>query len=426
MSTPEIFYRTVAVEGLNIAYREAGAAGSPKLVLLHGFPASSHQYRNLIPALATRFHVIAPDYPGFGNSDMPDPAGFAYTFDKLSEVTEAFLKDRGFDRYGLFVQDYGGPVGFRIMTRNPQALEWLIVQNSNVYEIGFTKAWDGFRGALWKNRSAENEAALAAFLEHDAIKGMYLYGAKNPEMISPDNWKSDFGFMQRPNARRVQLDLFYDYRTNVDLYPKWQAFLKAHQPKTIIFWGQDDIFFTPEGGEAYLKDLPNAEMHQLAAGHFAVEDSLNEIADGIHRFYVDAVAGAGPIAPPFTAESAARKVQLAEDAWNSRDPERVALSYSPDSEWRNRTEFIRGRGEIVAFLRRKWAKELDYRLKKTLWGFRENRIAVSFEYEWHNAEGQWYRSYGNELWEFDDAGLMRRRLASINDAEISEAERRVL
>ena len=178
MSTPQIFYRTTVVDGLNIAYREAGTPDSPKLVLLHGFPASSHQYRNLIPAQATSFHVIAPDYPGFGNSDMPDPAEFAYTFDKLSEVTETFLSDRGFDHYGLFVQDYGGPVGFRIITRNAHALDWLIVQNSNAYEVGFTKAWDGFRGALWENRSAENEAALAAFLEHEAIKGIYLYGAK--------------------------------------------------------------------------------------------------------------------------------------------------------------------------------------------------------------------------------------------------------
>jgi pimeloyl-ACP methyl ester carboxylesterase len=291
MSTPQTYYRSAKIQGLNIAYREAGDPGSPKLVLLHGFPASSHQYRDLIPELATRFHVIAPDYPGFGNSDMPDPASFAYTFDMLAEITEAFLKDRGFDHYGLFVQDYGGPVGFRIVTRNSHALDWLIIQNTNAYEIGFTKAWDGFRGALWKNRSAENETALAAFLEHDAIKSMYIFGAKNPELISPDNWKSDFGFMQRPNARRVQLDLFYDYRTNVELYPKWQAFLREQQPKTVIFWGQDDLFFTPEGGEAYLQDLPNAEMHRLPAGHFAVEDSLNEIAAGIHRFYTDKVAG---------------------------------------------------------------------------------------------------------------------------------------
>jgi pimeloyl-ACP methyl ester carboxylesterase len=282
-------YRSAEVDGLNIAYREAGDPASPKLVLLHGFPASSHQYRNLIPALATRFHVIAPDYPGFGNSDMPDPAVFAYTFDKLSEIIEAFLKDRGFDHYGLFVQDYGGPVGFRMVMRHPEVLDWLIIQNANAYEVGFTSAWNGFRGGLWKNRSPETERPLAAFLEHDTIKGIYLSGARNPERISPDSWKSDWGFMQRPNAKRVQLDLFYDYRTNVELYPKWQVFLRERQPKTIIFWGQEDMIFTPEGGEAYLTDLPKAEMHRLTAGHFAVEDSLNEIAEGMHRFYVDRV-----------------------------------------------------------------------------------------------------------------------------------------
>jgi pimeloyl-ACP methyl ester carboxylesterase len=285
------YYRSAKVEGLNIAYREAGDPGSPKLVLLHGFPASSHQYRDLIPALANRFHVIAPDYPGFGHSDMPDPAVFAYSFDMISEVMEAFLKDRGFDHFGLFVQDYGGPVGMRIVTRHPEMLDWLIIQNTNAYEIGFTKAWDGFRGALWKNRSPETEKPLAAFLEHDAIKGIYLYGAQNPERISPDNWESDFGFMERPHARRVQLDLFYDYRTNVELYPKWQAFLRERQPQTIIFWGQNDIFFTPEGGEAFLQDLPEAEMHRLASGHFAVEDSLAEIAEAMHRFHREKVAG---------------------------------------------------------------------------------------------------------------------------------------
>lgn len=290
-----VSYKTAKIDGLTIAYREAGTPGHPKLVLLHGFPASSHQYRDLIPALASNFHVIAPDYPGFGNSDMPDPAVFPYTFDKLSEVVEMFLKDRGFDHYGLFVQDYGGPVGFRIVTRHPEALDWLIVQNTNAYEIGFTKAWDGFRGALWKNRAPETEKPLAAFLEHDAIKGIYLFGAQNPELISPDNWESDSAFMQRPNARRVQLDLFYDYRKNVELYPVWQAFLRQRQPKTVIFWGQNDVFFTPEGGEAYLQDLPNAEIHRLAAGHFAVEDSLNEIVDGMTLFYNSKVAMRSPM-----------------------------------------------------------------------------------------------------------------------------------
>jgi len=285
VSPRTVKYGATTVDTLNIAYREAGDSKNPKLVLLHGFPASSHQYRNLIPTLAERFHVIAPDYPGFGNSDMPDPANFAYTFDRLAEITAKFLKQKGFDRFGLFVQDYGGPVGFRIVTRNPDALEWLIIQNTNAYEVGFTEAWGGLRNALWKNRTPETEKGVAGLLEFDTIKAVYLHGHKRPELISPDNWNMDFRFMERPNARRVQMELFYDYRTNVGLYPKWQKFLRDHQPKTLIFWGQDDIFFTREGGEAYLKDLPAAEMYRLESGHFAVEDSLEPIASNIERFY---------------------------------------------------------------------------------------------------------------------------------------------
>ena len=289
-SMPADLHVTRPADGLSIAYREAGNPGSPKIVLLHGFPASSHQYRNLIPALASRFHVISPDYPGFGNSDMPDPAKFSYTFDRLSEITESFLKAKGFDRYGLFVQDYGGPVGFRIVSRHPEALEWLIIQNTNAYEVGFTEAWGGLRNALWKQRTAETEKGVAGLLELETIKAVYLHGHKRPELISPDNWNMDFRFMERPNARRVQMDLFYDYRTNVALYPQWQNFLRKQQPKTLIFWGQDDIFFTREGGEAYLKDLPNAEMHRLDSGHFAVEDCLDQIAANIHRFYEEKVS----------------------------------------------------------------------------------------------------------------------------------------
>jgi pimeloyl-ACP methyl ester carboxylesterase len=221
---------------------------------------------------------------------MPDPATYHYSFDGLAEIVEHFLKQKGFDHYGLFVQDYGGPVGFRIVGKNPKALDWLIVQNSNAYEVGFTAAWDGFRGALWKNRNAETEKPLAGFLTHDAIKGIYLFGAQNPELISPDNWESDNAFMQRPNAVRVNLDLFYDYRKNVELYPVWQKFLRDNQPKTLIFWGQKDIFFTPAGGEAFLKDLPKAELHRIEAGHFAVEDHLKYISDNIKKFYATHVA----------------------------------------------------------------------------------------------------------------------------------------
>jgi pimeloyl-ACP methyl ester carboxylesterase len=282
-------YQAAVVDGLNIAYREAGNSQNPKLVLLHGFPASSHQYRNLIPALADSFHVVAPDYPGFGNSDIPHPATFAYTFDRLAEITAKFLKEKGFDHYGLFVQDYGGPVGFRIITRNPDALDWLIIQNTNAYEEGFTEAWAGLRNVLWKNRTPESEQGVAGLLEFDTIKAVYLHGHKHPDLISPDNWNMDFRFMERPNARRVQMDLFYDYRTNVALYPEWQKFLRDRQPETLIFWGQDDIFFTREGGEAYLRDLPQAEMHRLDSGHFAVEDCLEQIATDIERFYIEKV-----------------------------------------------------------------------------------------------------------------------------------------
>ena len=286
-----VTYGSIPVDGLNIAYREAGNPANPKLVLLHGFPASSHQYRDLIRALGGTFHVIAPDYPGFGLSDIPDPATFPYTFDRLSEVVERFLELKGFHRYGLYVQDYGGPVGFRIVARQPDALEWLIIQNSNAYEVGFTAAWDGLRNALWKTRTPETEQPLLGFLTRDTIRTIYLHGAKRPELVSPDNWESDIAFLQRPNAVRLNLDLFYDYRTNVPLYPAWQTFLRERQPETLIFWGQDDIFFTREGGDAYLADLPSAELHRLEAGHFAVEEHLDYIATHIRRFYSANVAG---------------------------------------------------------------------------------------------------------------------------------------
>jgi pimeloyl-ACP methyl ester carboxylesterase len=288
--TAKVLYKTAVVEeGLSLFYREAGEPGNPKLLLLHGFPASSHQYRNLISSLSDRFHIIAPDYPGFGNSDMPSPDKFDYTFDRLSEIIESFLKKIGFTHFGLYMQDYGGPVGFRIISLHPDWLEWLIIQNSNAYEVGFTSAWDGLRNSLWKNRTSETEKPLYGFMQLDVIKQVYLQGHKNPELISPDNWDVDYRFMERPNARRLQMDLFYDYRTNVALYPKWQKFLHEHQPKTLILWGQNDIFFTPEGGEAYLKDIPDAEIHRLDSGHFAVEDCLEEIVTNMQRFYLEKV-----------------------------------------------------------------------------------------------------------------------------------------
>ena len=290
VASNQVRYGTINVDGLTIAYREAGDPKNPKLVLLHGWPSSSHQYRNLIPALADRFHVIAPDYQGFGNSDHPDPATYHYSFDAISVTIEKFLAAKGFDHYGLFVQDYGGPVGFRIVGRNPQALDWLIVQNSNAYEVGFTAAWDGFRKALWLDRTPENEKPLAGFNTLEAIKNIvYLGGAGHAELIAPEAYESDAASVAGPTNLRIQLDLFYDYRHNPELYPAWQKFLRDRQPKTLIFWGQHDPFFSPEGGEAFLKDLPRAEMYRLNAGHFATEDNLPFIASHIIAFYDRAV-----------------------------------------------------------------------------------------------------------------------------------------
>ena len=234
-----VTHQTVQVDGLNVFYREAGDPATPKLLLLGGFHASSHQFRNLIPALADRFHVLSPDYPGFGNSDMPEE--FEYTFDRLSEIVEGLLEQTGFYPFGLYHQDYGGPIGNRIVGRHPDWLEW---------------------------------------------------------RVSPDNWNMDLHFLERPNARKVQVDLLYDYRTNVDLYPQWQAFLRERQPKTIILWGENDIFFTPEGGRAYLRDLPDAELHMLDSGHFAVEDTLEEIVAHIKRFHAEQIVGRASTAAP--------------------------------------------------------------------------------------------------------------------------------
>jgi pimeloyl-ACP methyl ester carboxylesterase len=244
-------------------------------------------------ALEDRFYLVAPDYPGFGNTDMPDPATFDYTFDRLSEIMEGLLVSIGFDHFGLYMQDYGGPVGNRIIGRHPEWLEWQIIQNSNAYEEGFTEAWNALRFGLWQERNPETEAPVESFLlGRDGIMQAYLSGHKDPEKISPDNWNMDLLFLARPNAHRVQLDLFYDYRTNVELYPEWQAFLRERRPPTLILWGENDPFFAPEGGRAYLRDLPDAEVHMLDSGHFAVEDHLDVIADHIKRFYGEKVATA--------------------------------------------------------------------------------------------------------------------------------------
>lgn len=279
-------YHSAKVRSLDVFYREAGDPANPKLLLLGGFPASSHQFRNLIPALAEKFHVLSPDYPGFGNTEMPDPATWDYTFDHLAEVVEGLLDAVGFTGpMGIFMQDYGGPIGNRLIAQHPEWLQWQVIQNANSYEEGFTEAWDGIRHALWVDRSPANEAALEAFLQPETVKAIYTTGHPDQSKISPDNWNTDLFFLSRPHAHRVQLDLFYDYRTNAASYGEWQASLRERQPLTLIFWGQGDIFFTPAGGEAYLRDLPDAELIRLDSGHFAVEDNLETIAEKIVSFY---------------------------------------------------------------------------------------------------------------------------------------------
>ena len=284
-----VAHRTARVDGLSVFYREAGDPASPKLLLLGGFPASSHQFRNLIPALADRFHVVSPDYPGFGNTDMPD--GFEYTFARLSEIVEGLLDEMDFHPFGLYMHDYGGPIGNRIVGRRPSWLEWQVIQNANAYEEGFTALWDGIR-AVWRDRTPETEAPLRSFLELDGVKLLYLHGHRDPERISPDNWNMDLHFLERPGARKAQLDLLYDYRTNVERYPLWQLFLRERTPPTLILWGENDIIFAPEGAQAYLRDLPEAELHMLGSGHFALEDSLEVIAAHIKRFHAERVLAA--------------------------------------------------------------------------------------------------------------------------------------
>ena len=282
-------YETRSIDGLSVFFRQAGDPGNPTIVLLGGFPSSSHMFRDLLPALEGDFHLIAPDYPGFGNTDLPDPATFAYTFDHLADITERLLTQLGVTHAGWYLQDYGGPIGNRILGRHPEWLDWLIIQNANTYEEGFTAAWDGIRHALWVNRSPETEEPLKAFLAPDGVRLIYQHGHRDVSRISPDAWTVDLAFLARPHAPRAQLDLLYDYRTNVPLYPQWQQFLRDQQPPTLLLWGTGDIFFTTEGGLAYLRDLPHAEVHLLDTGHFALEDHADVIASLIKQFYASKV-----------------------------------------------------------------------------------------------------------------------------------------
>ena len=278
-------YKYSDIDGLRVFYREEGDPKNPAMVLLHGFPSSSHMFHNLMAELADKFYLIAPDYPGFGNSDAPSPEKFSYTFDNLSNVVEKLLVSLKLKKFTLFIQDYGSPVGFRIALRHPDWIAGIICQNGNAYEEGFTGVWDALRTALWKNRTAETEAPLAGFFTPDGVKWIYSEGTRNPEKISPDNWNMDLFFLGRPENHRIQLDLFYDYRTNVDQYPHWHEYLRKNQPPTLLVWGANDPNLHTGRRRAFQRDLEDVELHMLDTGHFALEDHCDEIAEFVRSFY---------------------------------------------------------------------------------------------------------------------------------------------
>jgi len=276
-------YRTASVDGLKVFYREAGDTNSPTVLLLHGFPTSSHMYRELIPALAERYHIVAPDLPGFGYSDAPARAAFPYTFDHLAEVIDRFTEVTGLDRYAIYVFDYGAPVGFRLALRHPERVTAVISQNGNAYLEGLSEGWNPIQ-AYWKNASAENRAALRAFLKPEATQWQYTHGVPNPERVSPDTWTLDSALLARAGNDEIQLDLFGDYQSNVALYPKFQEYFRTRRPPLLAVWGRNDPFFLPAGAQAFRRDIPDAEIHLLDAGHFALESNCAEIAPLIRDF----------------------------------------------------------------------------------------------------------------------------------------------
>ena len=285
-------YRTVTIEGIKVFYREAGPPDAPAVLLLHGFPASSHMFRDLIPRLADGYHVVAPDYPGFGHSDAPDRARFAYTFDNYARLMSQFTQQIGLGRYALYVMDYGAPVGFRLATGAPDKVTAIIVQNGNAYDEGMTSFWDPIR-TFWKTGTGSEREAMRAQSSPEATRWQYTDGVKDLSLLSPDTWTLDQALLDRPGNPEIQLDLVYDYRTNPPLYPLWQNYFRERQPPMLVVWGQNDKIFVAAGGAAYKRDNPKAEIHMLDTGHFALETHGPEIAVLIHDFLDRTVANKG-------------------------------------------------------------------------------------------------------------------------------------
>jgi pimeloyl-ACP methyl ester carboxylesterase len=276
-------YNEVKVDGIKIFYREAGSKDKPTIVLLHGYPTSSHMFRNLIKDLANDYHVLAPDYPGYGRSDQPAIADFDYTFANMSKIVENFLEVLKVDKFSLYLMDYGAPIGFRIAVKNPEKIESLIIQNGNAYDEGLRDFWKPIK-KYWNDYTIENGKALEGFHSLDGLKWQYTHGVQDTSKINPDNWNLDLQHLQRAENAEIQLAMFYDYRTNVTLYPKWQKYFRDHQPPTLIVWGKNDYIFPAEGAHPYKRDLKEVEIHLLDTGHFALEEKGDEIAQHILKF----------------------------------------------------------------------------------------------------------------------------------------------
>ncbi|MCX6597041.1 MAG: alpha/beta hydrolase [Acidobacteria bacterium] len=286
---PTIRYQTIKVQGQEIFYREAGPANAPTLLLLHGFPTSSAMFRDLMPRLADTYHVIAPDYPGYGRSSMPSQETFAYTFAHLTDIVEGFTIAKKLDRYVLYVMDYGAPIGYRLALRHPEKVTGLIVQNGNAYEEGLGEFWVPLK-KLWADPSAANKDALRPFLKIGGTQWQYTNGVTDPTLLNPDAWTLDQAGLDRPGNEAIQLALFQDYGTNVPLYPQFQAFFRKYQPPTILVWGKNDAIFPPAGAYPYLKDLPQAELHLYNTGHFALETHHTEIGAAVKSFFAKKLA----------------------------------------------------------------------------------------------------------------------------------------
>jgi pimeloyl-ACP methyl ester carboxylesterase len=278
-----IRYRTADLDGFKVFYREAENTGAPKLLLLHGFPTASHMFRNLIPCLADRFHLIAPDLPGFGQSDMPSREKFDYTFDNMARLIERFTEIVGFDRFAAYVFDYGAPIGFRLAARHPERITAIISQNGNAYEEGLSDGWTPIR-AYWEDRSAANRKALRAFLSPETTHWQYTHGVAEQTVVSPDGQNLDNHYLARPGADEVQLDLLGDYKSNLLMYPVFQDYFRKHKPPFLAAWGKNDPFFLPAGAEAFKRDMPDAVVRFFDTGHFALETHAHEIADSIRDF----------------------------------------------------------------------------------------------------------------------------------------------